>query len=93
MANDVPGADESSPNLVTTVLLLQCYETEEVEVAFEPEGMLHTLRKGDFFRVEVVLPVGREIEIEYRPDGKMAVWAEQTWGTRAFNSEGEQLQL
>jgi hypothetical protein len=93
MADEVTGAREGSPELVTTVLLLTCHEVEEVEVAFEPEGMLHTLRKGDLFRVEVVLPAGREIEIDYGPDGKMAIWAEQTWGTRAFNKAGEPLQL
>jgi len=84
--------EEGQPELVTTVLTLQCFEVEECQVVFEPEGMIHTLRKGDVFRIEAVLPAGREVEISYSP-GSITVWAEQYWGTRAFNKAGEQLQL
>ena len=59
---------------------------------FEPEGASHVLREGDVFRVEAVLPHDREIEIAYGP-GSIRIWAEQTWGTRAFNQAGERLQL
>jgi hypothetical protein len=92
VGGEVGEPEEGRPELVTTVLLLSCYDVDEVEVAFEPEGMLHTLRKGDVFRVEAVLPAGREIEVTYSP-GSIATWAEQTWGTRAFNRAGEPLQL
>jgi hypothetical protein len=85
--------DEEAPQpLARTVLLLHCFDADECVVAFEPEGATHVLRKGDVFRVEAVLPVGHEIEVAYRP-GSIAIWAEQYWGTRAFNKAGEQLKL
>jgi hypothetical protein len=44
------------------------------------------------FRLEAVLPAGQEIEVAYHP-GAISVWAEQAWGTRAFNKAGELLKL
>ena len=85
------GTDEQ-PELVTTVLLLHCFGTDECAVHFEPEGAVHTLRRGDVFRLEAVLPAGQEIEVAYYP-GAISVWAEQAWGTRAYNKAGEPLRL
>lgn len=82
----------SQPELVTTVLLLHCHGVDECEVYFEPEGAVHTLRSDDSFRLEAVLPAGQEIEVVYHPQG-ISVYAEQAWGTRAFNKAGEQLRL
>jgi hypothetical protein len=74
-------------DLVTTVLLLHCFDAEKCTVHFEPEGATHVLRRGDMFRLEAVLPAGQEIEVAYSP-AAISVWAEQAWGTRAFNGAG-----
>ncbi len=80
------------PDLRRTVFVLVCNDAPECTVYFEPEGAMHTLRKDDWFRVEAVLPADQRVEISHSPDG-ITVWAEQTWGTRAFNKVGEQLRL
>jgi hypothetical protein len=84
--------DSRVDDLVTTVIILECFDTPECLVSFEPEGAQHTLLQGDWFRVEAVLPRDREIEVAYHPGG-ISIQAEQTWGTRAFNKAGEPLQL
>ena len=79
--------------LQTTVLLIECAgNVPECRVHFEPEGAEYVLRKGEHFRVEAVLPRDYVIEITYGP-GSISVWAEQTWGTRAFTHKGIELKL
>jgi hypothetical protein len=79
--------------LQTTVLLIECArDVPECRVHFEPEGADHLLRAGDHFRIEAVLPRDYKIEVMYGP-GSISVWAEQTWGTRAFTSDGRELKL
>lgn len=85
-------ADEDQ-ELQTTVLLIQCAsDVPECRVYFEPEGASHVLRAGEHLRVEAVLPRDYEIEVSYGP-GSITVWAEQTWGTRAFTRDGRELKL
>jgi len=79
-------------DLVTTVIILECFDAEECVVNFEPEGAEHTLSRGDQFRVEAVLPADYPIEVAYYPGG-ISIVAEQTWGTRVLNKAGEQLKL
>ena len=79
--------------LQQTDLLIQCAaDAPECVVRFEPEGASHVLRSGEFVRLRTVLPVGYEIEVAYGP-GWVSVWAEQTWGTRAFLADGTELQI
>lgn len=79
--------------LQTTVLLIQCAEdVAECRVHFEPEGASHVLRAGEHFRLEAVLPRDHVIEVMYGPSG-ISVWAEQSWGTRAFTQGGRELTL
>jgi hypothetical protein len=75
------------------VLLIECpRDVPESVVHFEPEGASHVLRAGERFRVEAVLPRDYVIEVAYGL-GRISVWAEQTWGTRAFTSDGLELKL
>ena len=79
--------------LQTTVLLIACAsDVAECRVHFEPEGASHMLRAGEHFRVETVLPSEYVIEVAYGP-GSITIWAEQTWGTRAFTKDGRELKL
>ncbi|MGH3070912.1 MAG: hypothetical protein ACRDNB_01420 [Gaiellaceae bacterium] len=83
----------AEPQLQRTVLVIECADDlQECVVHFEPEGAEYTLRRGDSFRVEAVLPPGYEIEIAYGP-GRVSLWAEQTWGTRAFRKDGSELRI
>jgi hypothetical protein len=47
---------------------------------------------GSHVRLEAVLPSDYEIEVMYVPEG-ISVWAETTWGTRAFRDDGTELAL
>lgn len=51
----------------TTRLLIQCFESEACEVAFEPGGAVHTLQREDSFTVEINGPGDGLVEIAYSP--------------------------
>lgn len=70
-------------------LLLQCFEGDSCEVAFEPWGSVATLRADDAFRLEVAGPADFVIEIAHRPGG-LAVWAEDV---AAWNKRGEPIRI
>jgi hypothetical protein len=79
--------------LQMTVLIVGCdSDAPGCAVRFEPEGSTHALPPGASLRVEAVHPPGYEIEVSYGPDS-ITLWAEQTWGTRAFTSDGRELKL
>jgi hypothetical protein len=60
-------------------LLLTCLDGDECQVAFEPEGAVHTLKAGDAFRVEVKGVGSGEVEIGFVPNGITVVaWDEAT---------------
>ncbi len=51
----------------TTRLLIQCFEPEACEVAFEPWGAVHTLLREDSFTVEISGPGDGLVEVGYSP--------------------------
>jgi hypothetical protein len=84
---------QSSDELQRTILLVECAtDATGCVVYFEPEGAEHALGPGESFRVEAIHPVGYVIEVMYGT-GSVTLWAPQTWGTRAFKSDGTELTL
>jgi hypothetical protein len=76
----------------TTRLLLQCFEVDSCEVAFEPWGAVETLRAGDAFAVEIRGPGDGLVEVAYRSGG-ISVWAWSGAETVARNKAGERLTI
>ena len=78
---------ETSVRFLVTVLGADAFD-----VAFEPEGALVPLRRGDAFTVEMRGPAGGIPEISYDPPGlTIGAWAGAS--TRAWNRAGEEPKL
>ena len=76
----------------TVRVIVTCLEDEPCDVAFEPEGAVHTLRPDDVFTVEFTGPGDGLVEVSHRSDGiSIAGWggAEVT----AKDRSGRHLQL
>jgi hypothetical protein len=72
------------------VLTLTCIDAPSVIVSFEPEGAVHTLRRDDWFRVEIVGPDEGDVEVSYLPDG-LVVGAWSGARTHVWNKAGVEL--
>jgi hypothetical protein len=70
--------------------MLTCLDADEVVVSFEPEGMQHTLVRGDYFRVEMVGPDDGDPEISHSPDG-LVVGRWTTADLRVWDKAGREL--
>jgi hypothetical protein len=75
-----------------THLLLQCFEVDSCEVAFEPWGAVEILRGDDAFDVEISGPGDGVVEIAYRPGG-ISVWAWSGAEAVARNKAGARLNI
>lgn len=68
-----------------------CIDVPECQVAFEPEGAIHTLRQGDEFEVEISGPVSPDrLEIAYLPN-RLIINAWAGAQTRVRNRVGDEL--
>jgi hypothetical protein len=81
----------------TTRLLIQCFDPEACEVAFEPWGAVHTLQRGDAFTVEISGSGDGLVEVAYSPGWiSVCAWIDDD-GTvaemTARNKAGETLRL
>lgn len=72
--------------------IVTCLGAAECIVAFEPEGAIHTLSKGDVFTVEVKGPGSGVIELSYEPGG-IIICAWSGGDTFAWDKEGNKLQV
>ena len=76
----------------TTRLVLQCFDADACEVAFEPWGTVETLRVGDTFTVEVSGPGDGVVEVACRPGG-ISLWAWSGADVVAWDKEGKRLSI
>jgi hypothetical protein len=72
------------------LLTLTCLDAPEVVVSFEPEGAQHTLRRDDWFKVEIVGPDRGDAELSYVTDG-LIIGAWSGAKTRVWNKAGDEL--
>jgi hypothetical protein len=80
--------------LQTIKLLLQAESgaSRDCTVYFEPDGANHKLAPGETIRVEAVLPLGFEIEIAHSSES-ITLYAESTFGLRAWRANDDELEL
>jgi DNA-binding beta-propeller fold protein YncE len=78
---------ETSVRLLLTVL-----ESDACDVAFEPEGAVVALRRGDAFTVEVSGPGTGVVEVSYDPKG-ISIGAWSGASTVAYDRAGNRLDI